>query len=277
MIAAFVIQVVLALAAALAAPWVGRRGRGVWLTVLIAATVVMACWPLIRVFTPDAVALLGVRTVVCTELTAMIVPATLFFGIVAGKVPNKRDGRMLLVLSAAVGLYFVKAGAWMVWPAGGGVGEEARGGVGGTKIDGAGVCRQSTGYTCVAASMVTLLQARGVPADEAEMARLSYTEIGGGATDSRALLALRTKLDAHQSATGERLHAAYGRMDAAGLIAAAKPCLVQMDWGFFVSHMVPVMDADSERVIIGDPLEGTRSVPMAEFVREWKGRAITVE
>ncbi|MBY0461332.1 MAG: hypothetical protein K2V38_28785, partial [Gemmataceae bacterium] len=135
----------------------------------------------------------------------------------------------------------------------------------------AGVARQSTGYTCAAASMVTLLHARGIDASETEMARLALVEVGGGTTDSRVVWGLERKL------AGTPLRVSYRSLDLAGLIAATKPCLVQLDWGFFVSHMVPVMHADAQRVVIGDPLSGPRELPTREFAHQWKGCAIIVE
>ena len=140
-----------------------------------------------------------------------------------------------------------------------------------TNIDRNGLCRQTTGYTCVAASMVTMLRAKGITADETEMARLSYTQVGGGATDSRALWALQRKLE------GTGWAPRYRALDREGLIKASKPCMVQLDWGYFVSHMVPVMAADAETVVIGDPLSGERRVPMSKFEAQWKGNAITID
>lgn len=167
------------------------------------------------------------------------------------------------MLTAVAALYFFEAGWWMLAPLSGGLGT--------TNVDAHGVCRQSTGYTCAAASMVTMLRARDLPADEVELARLSYTQVGGGATDSRVLWALERKLAA------TALRPRCQRLDLAGLIAASKPCLVQLDWGYFTSHMVPVLEASSTRVLLGDPLSGRREMSAADFMRKWKRAAITVE
>jgi hypothetical protein len=75
---------------------------------------------------------------------------------------------------------------------------------------------------------------------------------------------------------GSDLRPRYERLNAAGIIAASKPCLVQLDWGFFVSHMVPVMSATPEVVVIGDPLNGSCEMPMSEFLEKWKGTAISL-
>lgn len=260
---AFAAQFVLAVVAAV----VGRRAGTLTKTsaTLIAglALAAMLLFPLARVFPLEMVRLLGAPAASCIELTALVIPATLFFSTAAMLVPKASDRRALMLLNVVAAIYFVKAGWWMISP---GVL-----GVAATRIDDHGICRQSTGYTCVAASMVTMLRARGIAAEEAEMAALCRTQPGGGATDSRAIWALERKL------AGLPFRPTYARLDRDSLLAAPKPCMVQLDWGFFVSHMVPVMSATPDGVVIGDPLSGVREVPMADFLRDWKGMAITLE
>lgn len=253
-------QLLLAVGAFLGAMWLARKGKPVWVAACGVALGALLVWPLMRVFPVEPIELLGARVVACIELTGLAVPAGLLFGVASRRLPRASDRRAIVALSAVAAVYFVKAGWWMVAP---GVA-----GIGATNVDAHGVCRQSTGYTCVAASMVTMLRAHGVLCEEEELARLAYTQVGGGATDSRALWALEQKL------AGTGLRPAYRRLDGPGIIAAAKPCMVQLDWGFFVSHMVPVMSATPETVVIGDPLSGPREMSMAEFMRQWKGTAI---
>ncbi|MBC7770890.1 MAG: hypothetical protein H7210_00210 [Pyrinomonadaceae bacterium] len=259
----FAVQLVLAVAAFLIAPRIARASKPAWVGTSVVALGVLLCWPLLRVVPVQAIELMGARFVACIELTGLAVPAVLLFGVASRHLPRQSDRRAVLMLTAVAAIYFVKAGWWMVSPGVVGLGP--------TNIDGHGLCRQSTEYTCVAASMVTVLRARGIPAEETEMARLAYTQVGGGATDSRALWALESKL------RGTELKPKYKRLDQAGLIAAAKPCMVQLDWGYFVSHMVPVMEASADRVVIGDPINGRREMTLQKFMAEWKGKAITVE
>lgn len=259
----FFVQVALTVAAFLVAPRIAHGPRALWIGACVLSLALLLCWPLMRVAPVHVITLLGAPGVACIELTGLAVPAVLLFGVASRHLPKASDRRAVLMLTAVAAIYFVKAGWWMVSP-----------GVSGLKptlVDADGVCRQSTGYTCVAASMVTLLHARGVPATESEMARLAYTQVGGGATDSRAVWALEEKL------RGSTLSPCYRTLDRAGLIHAAKPCLVQLDWGYFVSHMVPVMEATEGSVVIGDPISGRREMTMQEFMAEWKGKAITVE
>lgn len=268
----FAAQFLLAVVAFAVAPRIARAPRVVWGSVCAVALGVLLIWPLMRVFPVVPIELLGARVVACIELTLLAVPAVLFFAIAARHVPRKSDGRAMMMLTAVAAVYFVKAGWWMIVPVGvGSAGSE----IGKTRTnlqaDGSEICRQSTDYTCVAASMVTMLRARGIGSEEAEMARLSFTQVGGGATDSRAMWALEEKLK------GTSLVVRYRNLDVRGLIDAPKPCMVQLDWGYFISHMVPVMSADAENVVIGDPLNGYTKMAAAAFSAKWKGMAIVLE
>lgn len=261
--AAFVVQLILGAGAFVVAPRVERWGRAGARAVCAGALVALLLWPLMRVFPAEPIALLGAPAVACVELTGLAIPAVLFFSLAARRVPKASDRRAILLLTAVAAVYFVRAGWWMISP---GVSD-----LDPLRIDSRGICRQTTGYTCVAASMVTMLRANGVEATEEEMARLAHVEVGGGATDSRAIWALERRL------AGTGLRPRYCKTDYAGLIAAPKPCLVQIGWGYFMSHMVPVMSADSERVVLGDPECGKREMTAEAFGGTWKGTVIAVE
>lgn len=262
----FLAQAALASVAVALSPRIASRPKPVWAAACALAFVAMLLWPAMRFFPAAFVSILGAPMVACTELTGLAIPAALLFGVAAHHVPRPSDRRAIRLLLVIAGAYFISAGWWMVGPV---LGVGGVPDLGPMRMRGR-VCMQSTDYTCVAASMVTALRARGIDATETEMARLSRTQVGRGATDSRALWALQTKL------RGTGLTARYASLDRAGLIAAPKPCLVQLDWGFFLSHMVPVMAADDEGVTLGDPLEGERRMAWAVFGREWKGQAIVI-
>lgn len=259
----FLVQVMIAGAAFALGRWVGGlESRWVGGVVMSAALALMLVCGVLRVFPATVIDLAGAAAAACTEFTIPALPGALFFGVASRRVERKADRRAIGLLLVIAGAYFVKAGWWMVGPGVRGLGP--------TKIDADGVCRQSTNATCVPASMVTALRARGIDAGEEEMARLAYTD-SGGTTDSRALWALERKL------AGTGLTARYVEFDAAGLAAAPKPVLVQLNWGFFVSHMVPVLEVTDGRVVLGDPAEGVREMTLGEFEREWKGMGIVME
>ncbi len=256
-------QIVGAGAAYVAGVALARRSRAVWSLALGVSFALVLCWPLMRVFPVGVIELLGAPAVACIELTALAIPAAMLFAIGAERVPRASDRRAIRWLVIVLAVYFMKAGWWMT-PAGVGA-------VGPTKIDMEGICRQTTEYTCVAASMVTMLRAHGVEAEEREMAELSRTQVGGGATDSRALWALDLKL------AGTAWRARYVSVRPGELASVPKPCMVQLNWGFFTSHMVPLLRADEKDVVIGDPLGGLRRMSLESFRRQWKGQAIVLE
>ncbi len=263
----FLLQLLLALATIPAGAFlVGVKSRWVAAAVAALALAVLLLWPLMRFFPLVPMSLVGARRLAMIELTGLLVPAALVFSIAARTVPRPSDRRALWLLLAVASVFFVRTGWWMV----------SRGvpDLGPTQLTG-GVCRQTTGYTCVAASLVTLLTAHGIPATETEMAQLTMTEVNGGATDSRAVWGLERKLEmATGSGANPLLRVHYSVLDRDGLFAVPKPCLVQTDWGFFTAHMMPVLSADANTVVLGDPLQGQREQPTTDFLRHWKGRAI---
>jgi hypothetical protein len=173
----FAAQALAASAAVILGLRVARARPAIWRPVAVVATALMLLWPLVRVFPAAPLELLGPGIVIFIEVTGIVIPAALLFAIASGVVQRARDRRALRLLLVVCALYFVRSGLWMVHPP---VPELS------TATFEDGVCRQSTDYTCVAASLVTLLHAHGIEATETEMARLSYTEVGNGATDSRA-------------------------------------------------------------------------------------------
>jgi hypothetical protein len=133
-----------------------------------------------------------------------------------------------------------------------------------------GVCRQSTGYTCGAASAATVLRAHGViDAVEHECAYLSHTMPHRGVTDLGAARALRKKLP------GRTVTIRTTKIDE--LKGLNLPCMAPLKYSFFFDHMVVVMAVDEGGCWIGDPLKGRVFVKTAELKKRWIGRTITVD
>jgi hypothetical protein len=250
----------LALALAIVAGWrLSGMAPQRWKAAAALATGLILTWPLARLFPAQAVRCLGARPVSFIEVTGIVIPAALLFTIAARNVAVARQPRIIAALMAACCLYFVRNGAWMFRP--------PLADLGPTRMQGS-ICLQSTPYTCVAASLVTMLKAFGYPAGETEMARLTYTERYYGTTDTRALAALRARL------TGEPVEVCFETMDFDRLKLVPKPCVVSLKRGYFVSHMVPVLSISDSHVRLGDPLTGITEVSTGEFLRSWPGRGI---
>lgn len=259
----FVAQVLLVFTAAWAGSRVARGRSYVWKPMAVASAATMLAWPMLRVWPTAGLDLLGAGIVVYLEQTGIVIPAALLFSIAAVHAARSSERRLIKWLIAVCLLFFVKCGLWMVRPEVPALPP--------MKWWNNEVCLQSTGYTCVAASLVTQLRAFGIDATETEMARLSLTEVNGGTTDTRAVLALQSKLDGR----GYDVH--YDTMTFEQLLASPKPCVVPIDWGYFASHMVPVMKADPRRVVLGDPLTGTRALSADDFRSIWKKRGIYIQ
>jgi hypothetical protein len=236
-----------------------RARAAVWKSAATLATVVALLWPLMRWYPAHALALVGTPVMIYIEVTGMIPAVLLLFTIASVHVRRLSERRLSILLVVVCGLYFVRCGLWMV--------RLPLPDLGATSVRD-GVCLQSTPYTCVAASLVTLLRAHGVDATETEMARLSDTEAGGGATDTRAVRALERKL------AGRPFDIRYEAMDYERLRQIRMPCVVSTKFGYFVSHMVPVLAADENEVTLGDPLTGRRTMPVDGFRNIWHKRGI---
>lgn len=239
---------------------VARQPASIWKPVAILATLATLAWPFTRFFPTYGLRVLGAGVMVFTEGVGVVIPAAALFSIAACHCKTASERRMIRLLLVVCLMFFVKTGLWMVRP------EVPL--LGPTKWWNRQVCMQSTGYTCVAASLVTLLHAHGIDATEAEMARLSFTEVNGGTTDTRAVYALQRKL------SGLPVEPHYAVMDYEQLRRTVMPCVVAIDWGYFVSHMVPVLRADAKEVVLGDPLSGPRAMSVADFQAVWKNRGI---
>ncbi len=252
-------QFVAALLAAVLGWRVGKRSARLWRPVAVLAAVLMLLWPLLRFFPTLALGVFDACLLIFVEVTGIVVPAAVLFAIAAEQLQQQRQRRAVRLLLLVCLLYFVRSGAWMIGRP-----------VPDMKISryNDGVCRQSTGYTCVAAALVTMLRGFGIESTETEMARLSYTEIGNGSTDMRAVCALQHKL------AGRPLAVRYERMGYARLREIALPCLVPIKWGYYISHMVAVLEVHEDRVVLGDPLVGRREMPRGEFDEEWLSRAV---
>ncbi len=258
----FAAQFATAIVAGIIGHAVAARPARVWKPTACAAAAVMLLWPAMRMFPAAMLDAFGARIIMHVEVTGIVVPASLLFSIAARHVPKRSEQRAVRTLLVICGAYFLMFGKWMVRP--------PLNDLHSTRMD-RGVCIQSTHYTCVAASLVTLLHAYGVETSETEMARLTQTERNFGATDSRAVRGLQRRLaDADLT-----IH--YESMDYARLCEVPMPCVVPINWRYYVSHMVPVLSADADTVLLGDPLHGVRRCSAEEFRTVWRRRGIYLQ
>lgn len=244
---------------ALAGLAISRCRPAVWKTLASVATLLMLGWPAMRYFPAVFIGWLTAGVMIFIEVTGIVIPAAFLFAVASRKASQPGERRAIALLLVVCFLYFGRNGSWMIRPAVPDLGE--------TQIS-RGICRQSTDYTCVAASMVTMLGAWGIETTETQAARLSYTAVNGGTTDTRAVAAIEKLL------AGVPINVCYDRMSYPRLQEIPKPCLASIKWSYFASHMVPILDADDKIVVTGDPLKGRQELPLAEFLDVWHGTCI---
>jgi predicted double-glycine peptidase len=138
-----------------------------------------------------------------------------------------------------------------------------------TTIDGHGVCLQSTGYTCGAASAVTALRQLGIEADEGELAILSHTSRLG--TDADLLCEAINRRFA-----GQGVRAECRWFGSVAELRGREPVLAAVRFRFLIDHFVTVLSVGDSEVIIGDPLTGRETRSYEEFAQRWRRYGVTV-
>jgi predicted double-glycine peptidase len=139
----------------------------------------------------------------------------------------------------------------------------------GTIVD--GVCRQTSYETCGAASMVTLLNAIGIPTTEGEMAKLSMTAPKLGLTPHQAAYGLKRKL----RQVGRLEYVAIKVPELKDLHNLPKPFLAGIRFSLQTNHMVCVLKTSKNALVIGDPISsGRKTWSWKQFENAWSGIVI---
>ncbi len=139
-----------------------------------------------------------------------------------------------------------------------------------TRIDGNGVCRQTTAYNCGPAAAVTALRRLGFPAEEGEIAILSGTSSAGGTEPDILAEALQDHYGEAGLVAEYRLFKHISELEKAGLTLAV------IKYGFLVDHYVTVLKVTDSAVIVGDPSAGLRALSYAEFRAKWRFRGVVL-
>ena len=130
-----------------------------------------------------------------------------------------------------------------------------------------GVCHQTSGYSCSAASAAMLLDRHGIPATEREMAELCVTCNATGTTQSGLMRGLRIKV-------GDRKSVRIGRP---AFEQIPIPCIVSLRLSPILTHSALVERVTPEEVSVVDPLYGRGRLNRTVFDREWMGTAVWIE
>jgi len=138
--------------------------------------------------------------------------------------------------------------------------------------DEAGLCRQTSNYSCGAASLCTVLAHVGVESTERECARLSVTQKHGGVSVLGLWRAARIKL------RGRPYRASVRKPTWDDLAALQTPCAVSVRYNAVVDHFIVALWVDGDRVGIYNPLEPRPGImARREFEADWRGDALIIE
>ena len=133
-----------------------------------------------------------------------------------------------------------------------------------TQIDGDGICRQKTDYTCGPVAAVTALHKLGLAGDEGQLAILSFTSLMTGTEPDVLAEVLQQKYGKGGLIAEYRPFKSISELKQAGLTLAV------VKYGFMVDHYVTVLEVTNSEVIIGDPLNGLDRMSCEEFQQKWR-------
>lgn len=134
----------------------------------------------------------------------------------------------------------------------------------------AGVVRQSQRFSCVPAACATALNRLGIHTTEAEMAELTQTRWGTGATLVRALAGVNERL----ANTG--YSAAIERADWDRLSQGDSPVIVLMRYESPRYHMATILTIKPNVVLVADPAQGMMWLSRPQFEAAYTGNAILI-
>lgn len=133
------------------------------------------------------------------------------------------------------------------------------------------VVHQSRDYSCVPAASATTLKMLGQRTDEAEMAELTETRAGSGATLLRALHGIQTRLK-HTGIQPRLLEPDY---DELGHIQP--PMLTPLQYEATRLHMVTIVEVRPHMVVVADPQTGVEFLLRQTFLDLYRGQVIAFE
>jgi predicted double-glycine peptidase len=187
--------------------------------------------------------------------------AVLFFAFTSHLVPS-RYRQSILIIAVMLVLVVAQQSSWQL-------GKPDMYDYKGTIVD--GVCRQTSYETCGAASMVTLLNSKGIPTTEGEMARLSMTAPRIGLSPHGAAHGLKRKLGQLERSE----HVAVKVPELEDLHKLPKPFLAGIKFSTWTNHMVCVLDTTEKYLVVGDPISvGQKKWSWKNFRKMWSGIVI---
>jgi predicted double-glycine peptidase len=135
-----------------------------------------------------------------------------------------------------------------------------------SRFSSAGVCMQTTPYTCGPAAAVTALTRLGYPADESSIALKAETGRFYGTDEFRLAEAM------NQTAKGLDCHVVDFR--SVDELRGLPPVLVIINLTDDVAHYIVILKFDGKWAECADPLAGIGRRPREALERDWTARGI---
>lgn len=198
------------------------------------------------------------------QLTGQTLPLAFFLGILAQWVPTRLAARGIWVLLVLLVVRTGMINRWIFLDTG--IEKES--------YFIRGVYRQSTGWSCGAACLKTILHHHGIEASEAEMAELALVKREQGTSIFAMAIGLRHKL------AGSDWKVAVLHPEWDELRHLRRPLIVDTMWEGSIPHVAVLMDIEEDNkgllLWLGDPLMGCTPLRPAAFLEQWKRNAIVM-
>lgn len=242
-----------------------RLGRGpTWSArlTMVVAVVLMLGWGWLIRHPAAAVRVLPVGVLSRIEGVGGVPLFMLILGVAWARCAVSRQ-RVVVAWAMSFGaIYFIHGGAWML--------QTTPTAVMGQTVT-PGQTRQSQDYSCVPAACATALNLLGVPSTEAQMAELTMTRPGSGATMIRALDGLNRRL----AGSGLRPVLLSPRLDE--LDKLPTPALTPLQFEAARRHMVVLSRVERDGVWVMDPTEGYLFLAHEELSAIYRNQVVVFE
>lgn len=141
-----------------------------------------------------------------------------------------------------------------------------------TNLTKEGICIQNTSYTCGPAAAVTALNRLGLKSEEGDLAIEAHTTSLIGTPAGSLAIAIEN-MYRHENLTATiRLFKDIDELEQTdGIVIAI------VKYSFMVDHYVTVLSVNETHVIVGDPLEGKKTVTREKFKNIWRFTGIVVK
>lgn len=190
-------------------------------------------------------------------------PLFMFIVSVGWYLSSVRRQRAVMVIAVVMGFgYFLQGGLWMTKPTPTRAFSERSDRY---------LVEQTQDYSCVPAASATALRILGIRTSEAEMAELTKTRAGMGATLLRAFNGLEERLALTE------IKPVLLQPDYEQLRTIKPPILTPLSYEPPRLHMVTILEVRDDRVLVADPQMGLEFLSRRGFESRYRGQVIAFE